>query len=129
SAAFGQQAFSIDDEQMVEELVPDVTYRYARGGLDLAVPRGRWTWMARGGWRQLVSVGELKDWFPRTTGNGLDASLGAGLRVTRWLSAYARADVRHYFFAMNPEPGDERVAGGAVDTFLGGAVGLAVTIK
>ncbi|HUQ07627.1 MAG TPA: hypothetical protein VM261_34270, partial [Kofleriaceae bacterium] len=47
SAAFGQQAFSIDDEQMVEELVPDVTYRYARGGLDLAVPRGRWTWMAR----------------------------------------------------------------------------------
>lgn len=130
SAAYGEQRFSIDDEMMIEELVPDVTYRYARGGLDARVPMGgRWTLLARGGWRQLIDVGEMKEWFPRQSGNGIDASVGAGVRITKWLGAYARADVRHYFFAMNPEPGDEWIAGGAVDLFLGGAIGLAVSIR
>jgi hypothetical protein len=90
---------------------------------------GRWTLLARGGWRHLLGTGEMTDWFPRATGNGLDASAGAGYAITKWLGAYARADLRHYFFAMNPEPGDERVAGGAVDSFIGGAVGIAVSIR
>lgn len=129
SAAYGEQRFAIDDEAMVQELVPDVTYRWARGGLDAAVPMGKWTLLVRGGWRHLLGVGELEDWFPRQTGNGLDASVGAAIGLTRWLGAYARAEVRHYFFAMNPEPGDENIAGGAVDTFLGGSIGLAVSIR
>ncbi|KAB2899572.1 MAG: hypothetical protein F9K40_10150 [Kofleriaceae bacterium] len=90
---------------------------------------GKWTLLVRGGWRHLLGVGELEDWFPRQTGNGLDASVGAAIGLTRWLGAYARAEVRHYFFAMNPEPGDENIAGGAVDTFLGGSIGLAVSIR
>ncbi len=129
SAAYGEQRFSIDDEARTQELVPDVTYRWARGGLDAAVPMGKWTLLVRGGWRHLLGVGELEDWFPRQTGNGLDASVGAAIGLTRWLGAYARAEVRHYFFAMNPEPGDANVAGGAVDSFLGGALGLAVSFR
>ena len=132
SAAYGEHRFAIDDEGMTGgELVPDVTYRWARGGLDGRVPLNpRWTLMLRGGWRHLLGTGELADagWFPRSSGNGLDGSAGAQLRLTRWLGAYARADVRHYFFAMNPEPGDDVIAGGAVDTYLGGAIGLAVTV-
>lgn len=32
---------------------------------------------------------------------------------------------RHYFFSMNPEVGDARVAGGALDQFINGTLGLA----
>ncbi|MCL4227463.1 MAG: hypothetical protein KJZ91_23625 [Myxococcales bacterium] len=132
AVAYGEQRFAIDDEMASGgELVPDVTYRFARGGLDGRVPLApRWTLVVRGGWRHLLGTGDLGGdaWFPRLTGAGLDGSLGAQVRLTRWLGAYARAEVRHYFFAMNPEPGDAVIAGGAVDTFLGGAIGLAVSV-
>jgi hypothetical protein len=132
SAAYGEHRFSIDDEAMLEELVPDVTYRWVRGGLEGSRPMGkRWSLVARGGWRYLLGTGEMNGdaWFPRATGQGVDGGLGVNVRLTKWLGAYARADVRHYFFAMNPEPGDEVIAGGAVDSYLGGAVGIAVSIK
>lgn len=132
AVAYGEQRFAIDDEMASGgELVPDVTYRFARGGVDGRVPLDpRWTLVVRGGWRHLLGTGDLGGdaWFPRLTGAGLDGSLGAQVRLTRWLGAYARAEVRHYFFAMNPEPGDAVIAGGAVDTFLGGAIGLAVSV-
>jgi hypothetical protein len=132
SAAYGEHRFAIDDEAMLEELVPDVTYRWVRGGVEGSRPMGkRWSLMVRGGWRYLLSTGEMSGeaWFPRATGQGVDGAVGVNVRLTTWLGAYARADVRHYFFAMNPEPGDAVIAGGAVDSYLGGAVGFAVSIK
>ena len=132
TAAYGEHRFSIDGDQgMGGELLPDVTYRWARGGLDTRWPLGaRWALSARGGYRHLLGTGDLQNgaWFPRATGQGVDGSVGIHLRVAGWLGAYARAEVRHYFFALNPEVGDELVAGGAVDSFLGGAIGLAVGV-
>ncbi len=133
AAAFGEHRFSIDGDQgMGGELLPDVTYRYARGGLDLRRPLGpRLALTGRAGYRHLLGTGDLGNaaWFPRATGAGLDGSAGVHLRVLSWLGMYARAEVRHYFFAMNPEVGDELIAGGAVDSYLGGAVGFSVLVK
>lgn len=133
AAAFGEHRFSIDgDEGMGGELIPDVTYRYARGGLELRRPLGgRLAVTGRAGYRHLLGTGDLGNdaWFPRSSGKGLDGSAGVQLRMTSWLAMYARAEVRHYFFAMNPEPGDELIAGGAVDSFLGGAIGVSVLVK
>jgi hypothetical protein len=132
AAAYGEHRFEIDGDQgMGGELVPDVTYRYARGGLDVRWPlAARWTLTGRGGYRHLLGTGDLGNgaWFPRSSGKGLDGSAGIHLHLARWLGAYARAEVRHYFFAMNPEIGDELIAGGAVDTFFGGAIGFAVAV-
>jgi hypothetical protein len=131
AAGYGEHRFSIDDDGMGSELLPDVTYRWLRGGLDARIPLDRrFAIVGRGGWRYLLDTGELADaaWFPRVTGNGLDASLGVQLRVTGWLGAYARAELRHYFFAMNPEIGDTVIAGGAVDSYIGGSLGFAVAI-
>jgi hypothetical protein len=133
AAAFGEHRFSIDGDQgMGGELLPDVTYRYARGGLDLRRPLGsRLALTGRAGYRHLLGTGDLGNdaWFPRSTGAGVDGSAGLQLRVLSWLGMYARAEVRHYFFAMNPEVGDELIAGGAVDSYLGGAVGFSVLVK
>ncbi|MBL9016862.1 MAG: hypothetical protein JNL83_21925, partial [Myxococcales bacterium] len=46
---------------------------------------------------------------------------------TPWLDVQARLDLRRYFFAMNPEPGDPWIAGGATDQYFGGAIGFAVS--
>ena len=128
-ATYGEQRFALDDDPTME-LVPDVTYRFARGGLVVAVPlAARWDLTVTAGWRQLLGMGGMTEstWFPRATGAGVDGSAGVALHVTPWLEVQARVDVRRYFFAMNPEPGDPWIAGGATDQYVGGAIGLAVS--
>ena len=129
AVTYGEQRFAIDDDPMME-LVPDVTYRFARGGIVAAVPlAARWDLTVTAGWRQLLGMGGITDskWFPRATGAGIDGSAGLGFHVTPWLEVQARLDLRRYFFAMNPEPGDPWIAGGATDQYVGGALGVAVS--
>jgi hypothetical protein len=131
AVAYGEHRFQVDDESRMEgELVPDVTYRYLRGGLTASFPVApTWELSFAGGYRFLAGLGELSDgaWFPRTTGAGIDASAGITWRPARWFAMHARADLRRYFFAMNPEPGDPWIVGGASDQYLGLAVGLSIS--
>jgi hypothetical protein len=129
-ATYGEQRFSLDDDAQMMELIPDVTYRFARGGLVVGVPLAtRWDFNLTAGWRQLFGMGGMTEalWFPRAEGAGIDGSAGIAFHVTPWLNIEARVDLRRYFFAMNPEPGDPVIAGGATDQYLGGAIGLAVS--
>ena len=128
-AAYGEHRFALGDDPAME-LVPDVTYRYVRGGLVVTAPLApKWELTVTGGWRQLLGLGGMTEatWFPRATGNGLDGSAGIAFHVTPWLDVQARVDLRRYFFAMNPEPGDPWIAGGATDQYFGGALGLAIS--
>lgn len=129
TATYGEQRFNLDDDPMME-LVPDVTYRFARGGLSFAMPLApRFSLLVTGGYRHLFGMGGLTEatWFPRASGAGLDASAGVAFHVTSWLDIQARLDARRYFFAMHPEVGDPWIAGGATDDYIGGAIGLAIS--
>ncbi len=132
AVAFGQHSFSIADEMSTRgELVPDTRYRYTRLGGAIGVPVGeRLQVVADAGYRMLSTSGDLAsaDWFPWASGAGVDASVGADIRVTGAIHAYIRGSVRRYFFAMNPEPGDALVVGGAIDQYLGLAAGLGFAI-
>jgi hypothetical protein len=131
-ASYGEHRFTIDDEAIAQELVPDVTYRWLRGGVGVAVPVGaRLTVDAGAGWRQLVDTGELASaaWFPRASGAGVDAELGASWRLAGAITVFGRADLRRYFFAMNPEVGDARIAGGAIDQYVAIVAGLGVALR
>jgi hypothetical protein len=126
---YGEQRFNLDDDPMME-LVPDVTYRFARGGASFAMPLApRLSLLVTGGYRYLLGMGGLTEstWFPRATGAGLDLSAGVAFHVTPWLDLQARLDARRYFFAMHPEVGDPWIAGGATDDYIGGAIGLAIS--
>jgi len=130
AVAYGEHRFAIADEMQPAELVPDTTYRFGRAGLAVSVPlTARLDLTIGGGWRQLLGTGDLTGdaWFPRATGNGIDAGAGITLHATRWLAFHARVDLRRYFFAMNPEPGDTWIAGGAADQYFGGAIGASVS--
>lgn len=128
-ASYGEQRFTLDDDPTME-LVPDVTYRFARGGLSFAMPLApKFSLLVTGGYRHLFGMGGLTEatWFPRATGAGVDISAGVAFHVTSWLDLQARIDTRRYFFAMNPEIGDPWIAGGATDDYIGGAIGLAIS--
>lgn len=129
TATYGEQRFSVDDDPAME-LVPDVTYRFARGGVSFAMPlASRFSLLVTGGYRHLFGMGGLtgSTWFPRATGAGIDVAAGVAFHVTSWLDVQARLDTRRYFFAMNPEVGDPWIAGGATDDYIGGAIGLAIS--
>ena len=129
AVTYGEQRFAIDDDPTME-LVPDVTYRFARGGVSFAMPLApRLSLLATGGYRYLLGTGGLTGatWFPHATGAGIDLSAGIAYHVTSWLDLHARLDARRYFFAMNPEVGDPWIAGGATDDYIGGAIGLAIS--
>ncbi len=126
----GEQRFTIDDEGMAGgELLPDVVYRYVRAGADVTMALApKWELGVSGGYRHLISMGDLTDaaWFPRAEGAGVDATASITFLATPWLGIYAALDMRRYFFTMNPEVGDPWIAGGAIDQYLGAFVGLSV---
>lgn len=131
--SYGEHRFTIDDDDgMSAELLPDVAYRWARGGLGVRVPMTDSVAVdAGGGWRHLLDTGDLGSdaWFPRLTGGGVDAHLGAVWQISGPVALHGRADLRRYFFAMNPEPGDPAIAGGAIDQYLAIIAGLTVTLR
>lgn len=123
---YGKHSFEVDDDP-ANPLVPDVEYTYIRAGIDGRVRVARVVLGAQMGYRLLRDVGELGTdaWFPRVSGGAVDAGLVAGYEILDGLDLLAGFDFRRYFFSMNPEPGDARIAGGALDEFLSGWFGLA----
>lgn len=131
-AAYGEHRFAVEDNEMTTPLVPDTTYRWARGGLGVRIPVGaKLAVAAGGGYRHLLDMGDLESdaWFPRVTGSGIDAELGVAWRAAGPVTLDLRGDVRRYFFAMNPEVGDALVVGGAVDQYVAIIAGVTVSLR
>ncbi len=123
--SYGRHSFSVDDDPQ-DPLVPDVEYEYVRVGLDGRVRVSKVTLGAHFGYRFLLGMGELKSdaWFPNATGGGIDAGIMGGYELVSGLSVVAGFDFRRYFLTLSPDPGAQRVAGGALDEYLSGWGGL-----
>jgi hypothetical protein len=107
---------------------PDVRYQVLGIGAD-----GRWAPTARiaffgsAAYLHGLSVGELSDpsRFPRVTAGGGVFEVGAAAPIAAGLEVRLAVGLRRFGLAMHARPGDQLVAGGAVDqsTWLG--LGLA----
>ncbi len=108
--------------------IPKVNYRYVRLGLSarLAVAGGLYV-AVRGAYRILTSLGGIGDtiWFPRASAGAADAEFEVGYRVFDGLEIRVSVDWRRYWYTMNPVLGDAWIAGGAVDQYFGGTLGVA----
>ncbi len=128
----GEHRFVVEDEMAPGgELVPDTTYRFVRVAARVGYQLHRRLAVAGGlGWRQLIGTGALTSdaWFPRATGNGIDASLSIEIAITRTLRAHVGGELRRYFFAMHPEVGDTLIVGGALDQYVGITAGLTLGV-
>jgi TolB-like protein len=115
---FGAQRFQVSLPEQSSVTLPDVHYRYARieAGLGYRLSTALRLDLA-GAYLRPFGLGELgsEGWFPRATGHGVDLRGALALQVAAGLEVRLALELRRMFFAMNPEPGDPWVAGGAVD--------------
>ncbi len=80
------------------------------------------------GYGIVLAAGEILSdgWFSRGDAGMVDGYLGLGQRVDDF-EFRLRATYRRVFFSFNPQPGDARVAGGALDETFAGALDVAYT--
>ena len=77
---------------------------------------------------QSRDVGVREEAVPLAVSNAadgvVDGELGTSYQILPGTRVQVGVEVARYFFSMNSEPGDARVAGGAVDQYLSIAAGL-----
>ncbi len=129
--AYTRQSFTVDRSAVAEappEGLPNVTYESVHARVDGRLRiTDRIGVRVRGGYLLPVAFGELgsDEFFPRASGGGVEAGAGATLSLTHGLEARLDFDWRRWFLSMNPQVGDHRVAGGAVDDDFATTLSLA----
>jgi hypothetical protein len=127
---YGMQSFRIEaiSPTIPAPDVPDVDYGFLRIGAEMRLVFGVVVSELKLSFLPLLGSGQLgsEEWFPRNSGGGLEAGLVLGFLVTDWLEARAGFEYRRFWFSMNPEPGDPNIAGGALDHYFVGNIGLAL---
>lgn len=116
----GHQRYEVAGVEGGDAGVPEVRYLHLDAGARLRLELGPVALRAQGAYLHLLGMGALDDadWFPRAQGRGVEVAGALEWAPWSWLAVVAGVDVRRYFFAMRPEVGDARVAGGAVDQYL-----------
>jgi len=130
---FGQHTFELTGDESLP-LVPDVKYTYIKVGLDGTLRFGDVSVGARVGKRFVTKTGALETvWFPGAVSTqSLEAGVTVGYRLLPALEVVAGFDWLRYAFDFNglkQRPGAESlVAGGAVDQYWSGSLGIRVRI-
>jgi hypothetical protein len=108
--------------------VAGVNYQQIRVGGSGRLPLNEKMAIIGGGsYLHLLSMGAIRsDYFPNATGRGGEGFAGIALSLPwmKGLEGRVTADIRRYVFSMNPEVMDEKVAGGAVDQYIGLNLGV-----
>jgi TolB-like protein len=111
--------------------VPSVKYEFVRAGAGFRVALGKKETFILGAhiaFRGVFSLGGIESsvWFPQAKGNGMDTGLVAGFALPLGFEIRVGFDYRRYGLDLNPVPPDPPyIAGGAVDQYLGGTLGVA----
>jgi hypothetical protein len=128
--AFASNSFKITAENgdVTAPKVAGVDYKQIKAGVAMRMAlTDQISVLAGADYLHLLGIGELKDsYFPSATGRGGQASAGFTMALP-WksgLEARATLDFRRYVFSMNSVATDTRLAGGAVDQYLGINIGL-----
>ena len=134
---YGQHYFIVENvegsagERTDQPEVPQVSYKFVRLHIDarLHVAAGFFVTLGAG-YRIVLDQGGISDpiWFPKSDVGGVEVDLMLGYRLENGLEMRLGFDYRRYFYSMNVDINDEDfswVAGGALDQYLGGSLGIA----
>jgi hypothetical protein len=137
-AGFGQHSFGLSNSDKIDPDIPDVVYNFVRLG-----PDARWqfasAWAVQLGAAYLIGLSQgqiaASEWFPHTSGNGLELELGLQFAVSRVLGFELNFGLQRYFMSLNPDPKDPgvvgaspRVAGGALDEYFSTRFGVIIRL-
>lgn len=128
SAGFGSHSFSIDNAaDNTDPDVPGVSYSFLRFGLEARfaiIDALNLTLI--GAYRPVLGSGEISEdaWFKRSSAGAADAGVRIAYAVVPSFDIIVGGNMRRYFYTLNPEPGDPRVAGGALDQYFSGMIAI-----
>ncbi|MEY4547766.1 MAG: hypothetical protein RL685_3961 [Pseudomonadota bacterium] len=131
---FGQMKAGLDDPNSRSN-IPEVSYTQLRSALDVSFDLGTLRATGSAGFRLPLGFGQVSEdeWFPRVGGYGVEASAGLDYPVTKSVSIELMGSLRRYLLEMNATPqdafeGTSEVAGGAVDRYLAGYLGMTMRL-
>lgn len=134
---YGVHAFSLEGTSKADPDVPDAGYGFLRAGLDM-----RWAFFeplylgVQAAYLLGLSHGEIesRQWFPHTSGDGVEADIAFGMSFSKILGVEAAFSLQRYFMSFDPQPRDPgvrgpgRVAGGAIDQYVSGRVAMVLRL-
>ncbi len=126
-ALYGTHSFAVELPPESTLALPDVDYRFAHVELGLyKALTERWALAARVGYQHVLSGGEISSdsFFPELSGSGLDAELAVEFALTRMLGLRLGGEMRRYSLTTNAAEGAPVFAGGAVDQYFSGNLGV-----
>jgi hypothetical protein len=123
-ATYGGWKFDFAGTDIVVAELPSVDYKYVRAAGDARLPIGPAAITLGAGYMNIMKAGKFAEKFPHATMGGVDAKIGVSYGLMPWLEARAGFVYTRIFASMHSELGDAAVAGGAIDQYFTGNVGL-----
>ena len=117
--------FNFDGSAAIAGSVPAVTYASLRAGVDGRIPFWKMALLLDFGYDGALSAGPVYDRFRDSSVGGVDVGAGLALVLGAGFELRLRGHYTRYFYKFHPKLGDEYVAGGALDEFLGVGLGVA----
>jgi hypothetical protein len=125
---YGIQRFSQESKTKgIRSPTPNVDYRFIRMGAggDFAMSE-KIAFGMEAAWLQMLSVGQIGEWFPRASAAGLEVGMDMTYAVNDRFYARLFGGYQRVFFDFNSEPGDPTVAGGATDNYVTAGLGAGI---
>jgi hypothetical protein len=119
SAGLRFLTFEVDAAEALARTVPNVSYTLVRAGLDARVPVGPVALALGADYLMPLSSGPVYDRFAGASVQGIGAMAGVLVPVTTGVEARLLIEYARFFSSFEPAIGDDYVAGGAIDQYLG----------
>jgi hypothetical protein len=131
SLRLGEDAFTFNGTARASLALLDTVYHYVRAGagMHLAISDAIGVSFG-GGYRDITnSAGpQMAHFFPRLTVAGADADLVGRYALSEMVELRVGVEWRRYWYAMHSQPGDQIVAGGAIDQSFAFTARIAVAL-
>ncbi|AUX41941.1 hypothetical protein SOCE26_033660 [Sorangium cellulosum] len=119
SAGLRLLTFNIDASGELARTVPNVSYTLLRGGLDARVPVGPVALAFGADYLMPLSSGDVYERFAGASVQGIGVMGGVIVPIASGIEGRLLLDYARFFSSFSPAVGDEYVAGGATDQYLG----------
>lgn len=125
AGGFGFDRFSVEATGSLAGQMPDAAYVYLFAGLDARIPVWRFAFEARASWLGALAAGTVYERFRDPQLGGVALGGGVAFHIGAGFEARVGADYERWFSAFHPVPGDDHVAGGALDHRVAVNIGAA----
>lgn len=135
--SYGVHNYQIDSASAnnieIDPLIPSAGYSYVRLGIDAKIALGDSASLGAGiAFLPLLGLGEIETWFPQASGLGMEGNINFAYGLTGALDLMLSLAARRYAVTLEPSVNDATggrpIAGGIVDQYFAGQLGLRVRL-